>query len=69
MCLNIGRPGIIVTSGCRRLVDVAGESKTKVVAKLGQVLIDLHEIPPLQLAGGARQRYRDFYSRIYGEAV
>jgi glycosyltransferase involved in cell wall biosynthesis len=75
ICLNIGGPGIIVTNGCGRLVDIGGKPKAEVVAKLGQALIDLtDEDTRLQLAGGARQRCRDFYwkkkiARIYGEAV
>jgi len=37
VCLNIGGPGIIVTNGCGRLVDVVGKSKAEVVAKLEAV--------------------------------
>lgn len=75
VCLNIGGPGIIVTNGCGRLVDVTGKSKAEVVAQLGQALIDLtDEDTRLRLARGAQQRCRDFcwqkkVARIYGEAV
>jgi glycosyltransferase involved in cell wall biosynthesis len=75
VCLNIGGPGIIVTNGCGRVVDVAGKSKAEVVAKLGQALIDLtDEDTRFPLACGARQRCRDFrwqqkVARIYGEAA
>jgi glycosyltransferase involved in cell wall biosynthesis len=75
VCLNIGGPGIIVTNGCGRLVDVAGRSKTEVIATLGQALIDLTDKDTrLRLASGARQRCREFCwqnkaARIYGAVV
>jgi glycosyltransferase involved in cell wall biosynthesis len=75
VCLNIGGPGIIVTNDCGRVIDVAGKSKTEVVAKLGQALIDLtNEDMRLRLVAGAGPRCRDFYwqkkvARIYREAV
>jgi glycosyltransferase involved in cell wall biosynthesis len=54
VCLNIGGPGIIVTNDCGRVIDVAGKSKTEVVAKLGQALIDLtNEDMRLRLVAGA----------------
>ena len=75
VCLNIGGPGIIVTNDCGRVIDVAGKSKTEVVAKLGQALIDLtNEDLRLRLVAGAGPRCRDFdwekkVARIYGGAV
>jgi glycosyltransferase involved in cell wall biosynthesis len=75
VCLNIGGPGIIVTNGCGRLVDVAGRSKAEVIAMLGQALIDLTDKDTrLRLARGARQRCREFCwqnkaARIYGVVV
>jgi glycosyltransferase involved in cell wall biosynthesis len=52
--LNIGGPGIIVTNDCGRVIDVAGKSKTEVVAKLGPALIDLtNEDLRLRLVAGA----------------
>jgi glycosyltransferase involved in cell wall biosynthesis len=75
VCLNIGGPGVIVTNNCGRVIDVAGKSKTEVVAKLGQALIDLtNEDMRLRLVAGTGPRCRDFHwqkkvARIYGEAV
>jgi glycosyltransferase involved in cell wall biosynthesis len=62
VCLNIGGPGVIVTNDCGRVIDVAGKSKTEVIAKLGQALIDLtNEDMRLRLVAGAGPRCRDFY--------
>ena len=75
VCLNIGGPGIIVTNRCGRVVEVVGQSKHKIVAKLGQALIDLtDEDTRLPLAYGAQRRCGEFdwrakVTRIYGKAV
>jgi len=74
VCLKLGGPGVLVDDSCGRAIDVAGKSRTQVIAELADALSELADFGARSaLFNGAHTRCREFswqkkVQRIYGFA-